>query len=483
MSRRRAVVVGSGPNGLSAAVRLAQAGCAVRVLEAADTIGGGARSAEVTLPGFTHDVCSAVYPFAVASPFFRSLQLEEHGLSFIQPPIPLAHPLDDGTAVVLDRSVAATARNLDAADREPYVRVLGPLVDDAEALLEHTLAPLLRVPRHPLPLARFGLLALRSTAGLVSGRFHGTRARALLAGLGTHAMLPLEGSPGAGFALLMALLGHAVGWPIARGGAQHISDALAGCLRTLGGTMTTGVQVQTLAALPASDLVMLEVAPPGLLDLAGERLPARYRRRLSRYRPGPGVFKVDWALDAPVPWAAEVCHRAGTLHLGGTFEEIADAERAVFRGHHPERPFVLAVQQSRFDPTRAPAGKHTLYAYAHVPNGSTEDMTARIEAQVERFAPGFRQRILARSARTPVQLESYNPTYVGGDILGGRNDLWQLIARPALRLVPYRTPLAGVYLCSSATPPGGGVHGLCGALAAEAALSSRALRPAGIGQA
>jgi phytoene dehydrogenase-like protein len=432
----------------------------------------------LTLPGFIHDVCSAVYPFAAASPFFRSLQLEQHGLSFIQPPVPLAHPLDDGTAVVLERSVAETARNLDPADGEAYVRVMAPMVEDAEAVLQHTLAPLLRMPRHPLALARFGLLALRSTAGLISSRFGGTRARALLAGLGTHAILPLDQSPSAGFALVMALLGHAVGWPIARGGAQHVSNALASCLRALGGTSTAGMHVRTLSELPAADLVLLEVAPRGLLNLAGDSLPARYRRRLSRYRPGPGVFKVDWALDAPVPWSAEVCHRAGTLHLGGTFEEIADAERAVFREQHPERPFVLVVQQSRFDPTRAPDGKHTLYAYAHVPNGSTLDMTARIEAQVERFAPGFRQRILARSTRTPAQLERYNPTYVGGDILGGRNDLWQLIARPALRLVPYRTPLPGVYLCSSATPPGGGVHGLCGALAAEAALSDRARRRA-----
>ena len=470
----QAVVVGSGPNGLAAAIRLAQAGYAVRVLEGAPTVGGGARSAELNLPGYLHDVCSAVYPMAVASPFLRSLPLADHGLAYIHPPTPVAHPFDGGTAVTLERSVAATAAQLDPVDTARYERLMGPLVSDAETIMGHALGPLVRIPRHPLALARFGLPALRSAARLATTTFRGERARALFAGLGGHAVLPLDQSPSGAFALIMGLLGHSVGWPIVRGGAQRLSDALAGHLSTLGGTVETGRSVASLDDLLPADLALLEVAPRGLLRIAGDRLPDGYRRRLGRFRYGPGVCKVDYALDAPVPWTAEACRRAGTVHLGGTLPEVAASERAVFRGEHPEWPYVIAVQQSLFDPTRAPAGKHTFYAYCHVPNGSAVDMTDRIEAQIERFAPGFRERVLARTTRTADGFEAYNPTYVGGDILGGRNDLWQLIARPAPRAVPYATPVSGLYLCSSSTPPGGGVHGVCGVLAAEAALRSGA---------
>jgi phytoene dehydrogenase-like protein len=464
-----AVVVGSGPNGLAAAITLARAGRSVQVLEAAETIGGGARSAELTLPGFVHDVCSTIHPFAVASPFFRMLPLAEHGLTYCHPSAPLAHPFDDGTAAVLERSVVDTARSLDRCDGAAYARLMGPSAGLARRLIGEPFGTL-RALRHPIALARFGLLAARSAAGVATTTFAGERARGLLAGLGAHAMLPLEQTPSGGFGLVLGLLGHVVGWPVARGGSQRLSDALASYLRSLGGTIASGRRVDRLGDLPPARAALFEVAPRELLRVAGPRLPAGYRRQLERFRHGPGVFKVDWALDGPIPGAAAACRRAGTLHLGGTLAEIAAAERAVARGEHPERPFVLLAQQSLFDPTRAPAGRHTAYAYCHVPNGSTIDMVERIEGQVERFAPGFRERVLARSARSPVAIEGYNSSYVGGDILGGLNSYRQLFARPAARLVPYSTPLKGVYLCSASTPPGGGVHGLCGFLAAQAVL-------------
>jgi phytoene dehydrogenase-like protein len=464
-----AVVVGSGPNGLAAAVTLARAGRSVHVLEAAGTIGGGARSAELTLPGFVHDTCSAIHPLGVASPVFRMLPLAEHGLSFCHPPAPLAHPFDDGSAVVLERSVAETARSLDRCDVAAYCRLMWPAARVLRDLIADVRGPL-RMLRHPVALARLGLLSAGSAVGLATSTFAGERARGLIAGLGAHAFLPLEQSPSAGFALALGLLGHVVGWPVIRGGSQRLPDALAGYLRSLGGTITTGRRVETLSDLPSARTVLLELAPRGLLEIAGSRLPTGYRRQLERYRHGPAAFKMDWALDGPVPWAAEGCRRAGTVHLGGTLEEVAAAERATARGEDPERPFVLLAQQSLFDPTRAPEGRHAVYAYAHVSNGSTLDMTERIEAQIERFAPGFRDRILARSVRSPSALEHDNPNYVGGDILGGLNNFGQLIARPAPRLVPYSTPFKGVYLCSASTPPGGGIHGLCGYLAAQAAL-------------
>jgi phytoene dehydrogenase-like protein len=465
-----AVVVGSGPNGLAAAVVLAQAGLSVRVIEAAETIGGGAQSAELTLPGFVHDVCSAIHPLGVASPFFRTLPLAEHGVEWIEPPAALAHPFDDGTAALLERSPDAAVRGLGEDDGR-WRRLFAPVVRDAEPLLEDVLAPV-RVPAHPLVLARFGARAVPPATVLARLSFRGAKARGLFAGLAAHSMLPLGRPPSAAFGLMLGLLGHSVGWPFPRGGSQRLSDALASCLRSLGGEIETGRRVESLAELGETRVLLLDVAPRGLLSLAGDRLPARYRRRLERYRYGPGVFKLDWALDAPIPWRAGECARAATVHLGATLDEIAASEAAPWRGEVAERPYVLLAQPSLFDPTRAPAGQHTAWAYCHVPNGSTVDMTERIEAQVERFAPGFRERILARSALGPADLERHNPNLVGGDINGGAATLTQLFTRPVARVSPYTTPLPGVFLCSSSTPPGGGVHGMCGFHAARAALRS-----------
>ena len=434
-----AVVVGAGPNGLAAAIVLARAGVSVRVLEAADTVGGGARSAELTLPGFVHDVCSAIHPLGVASPFFRTLPLAEHGVEWIEPPAALAHPFDDGTAVLLEPSPEASVPLL-GEDEGRWRRLFAPLVRDAELLLEDILAPA-HVPAHPLALARFGVRAAPAATTLARLSFRGEKARGLFAGLAAHSMLRLDRPPTAAFGLVLGLLGHAFGWPFARGGSQRLSDALASYLRALGGEIE-----------------------------AGDRLPARYRRGLERYRYGPGVFKLDWALDGPIPWRAEECARAATVHLGATLEEIAASEAAPGRGGVAERPYVLLAQHSLFDPTRAPAGQHTAWAYCHVPSGSTIDMTERIEAQVERFAPGFRERILARSALGPADIERHNPNYVGGDINGGAATLSQLFTRPVARVSPYTTPLPGVFLCSASTPPGGGVHGMCGYHAAQAAL-------------
>jgi phytoene dehydrogenase-like protein len=465
-----AVVVGAGPNGLAAAIVLARAGRVV-VLEGSETLGGGCRSAELTLPGFVHDTCSTIHALALASPLLASLPLADHGLVFAHPQAPLAHPLDDGTAVVLERSVAETARGL-GPDERAYRRMFEPLVRDADALFGELLAPL-RVPRHPLSLTRFGMSAVRSAAGLARSRFEGERAQALLAGCAAHSMLPLRAPISAAFGIVLTLSAHAVGWPVARGGSQRLADALASLLRSLGGAVETGHRVESLDELPrGAGPVLLDVTPRELIRLAGPRLPDGYRRRLSRYRYGPGVFKLDWALERPIPWTAPEAARAGTVHLGGRLEEIAASEDAVAHGEHPERPFVLLVQPTCFDATRAPAGKHVAWAYCHVPNGSTRDMTAAIEAQVERFAPGFSDLIAARSVMDTAELERRNPNYVGGDINGGVQDLRQLFTRPVARVVPYSTPLDGVFLCSSSTPPGGGVHGMCGYWAARAALAT-----------
>jgi phytoene dehydrogenase-like protein len=465
-----AIVVGSGPNGLAAAVALARAGRSVLVLEGRDTVGGGLRTEALTLPGFLHDTCSAIHPLGVASPFLRGVPLAEHGVEWIQPPAPLAHPLDDGTAVVLERTIEETAAGLDGADGRAWQRLFGPLVTSVDELVEAILSPPLP-PRHPLVMARFGPKAIRSAAPLARSRFDGPRARALFAGNAAHGMLPLDAPASASFGLVLATLGHAVGWPLPRGGSQAIADAMASYLRSLGGEIETGRQVESLDELEGAKTVMLDVTPRQLLALAGDRLSGRYRRALEQYRYGPGVFKIDYALSGPVPWRAPECARAATVHLGGTLDEIAAAEAEVARGRLPERPYVLVAQQSLFDPTRAPEGSHTLWAYTHVPNGSTENVTDRIEAQLERFAPGIRDLVLERSVLGPAALEARNPNYVGGDINGGSADLRQLLARPVLRPVPYRTPIDGVYLCSSSTPPGGGVHGMCGANAARAALS------------
>jgi phytoene dehydrogenase-like protein len=468
-----AVVVGSGPNGLAAAITLARAGRSVRVLEAAESIGGGCRTAELTLPGFRHDVCSAFHPLAAGSRFFRGLPLRELGLELIHPDLPMAHPLDDGTAAVLARSVDETAAGL-GIDEQRYRRLFGPLARGADRILADFHGPL-RLPRSPLLAAWFGSQALLPAAAAARIDFRGPAARALFAGMAAHSIQSLTTPGTAAFGLMLGTLGHAYGWPVARGGSQAIADALAAHLRGLGGEIVTDRRVATLADVPDSRAVLFDLTPRQVLAIAGAELTLRYRRQLGRYRYGPGVFKLDLALDGPVPWRAEACRRAGTVHVGGTLEEVVASERSVAAGRAPERPFVLLGQQSLFDATRAPAGKHTVWAYCHVPNGCNVDMTARIEAQVERFAPGFSDRILARHAMPPPAVEAYNANYVGGDINGGVQDLRQLFTRPSLSLTPYATPNPRLFFCSSSTPPGGGVHGMCGYYGARAALK-RVLR-------
>ena len=463
-----ALVVGAGPNGLSAAIAIAQTGHSVLVVEGRDTVGGGARTAELTLPGFLHDVCSAIHPLAVGSPFLSTLPLSEHGLEWVHSPSPLAHPLDDGTTVMMERSVDETAEGL-GPDASSYRRLFGPLVRDWDKLSSDVIGPL-RIPRHPLVTARFGLLGLRSAVSVAQSHFEGERARALFTGIAAHSVLPLERPISAAVGLVLGASGHAVGWPMPRGGAQRISDALASHLTSLGGRIETGVTVESLDDVPDADVTLLDVTPRQVVSIAGDSLPDRFRRKLEAYRYGPAAFKVDWALDGPVPWTAPECARAGTVHLGGTMAEVAQSEREVWNGHHPEQPFVLLAQPSLFDTSRAPEGKHTAWAYCHVPNGSDFDMTARIEEQVERFAPGFRERILERSVRPPAALEEYNPNLVGGDIGGGVQDLGQLFSRPVSMFDPYSIPSTEIFICSSSTPPGGGVHGMCGYFAAQAAL-------------
>jgi phytoene dehydrogenase-like protein len=463
-----AIVVGAGPNGLAAAVVLAQAGRAVTVYDAADTPGGGTRTAELTLPGFRHDVCSAVHPLALSSPFFRTLPLEAHGLEWDQPPYPLAHPFADGSAVILHRSVEDTATGL-GRDGKAYRRLMQPFAGRWHRLAESLLAPRLGFPRELVLTARFGRAAVRSARGLAEVVFDSHKARALFGGLAAHSTMPIEAPFTAGFGLMLAAAGHGAGWPVARGGSQSIADALASYLQSLGGEIVTGHRVDSLDELPAVPAVLLDVAPRQAVRIAGRRLSSRTRERLLRYRYGPGAFKVDYALDAPIPWRAPACREAGTVHVGGALWEIAASEAAVARAQHSERPFVILAQQSLFDPTRAPAGKHTAWAYCHVPNGSRLDMTERIEAQIERFAPGFRKLILARHSASVQALEAYNANYVGGDISGGALDGRQLVLRPAAALNPYRLA-AGVYLCSASAPPGPGVHGMCGYHAARAVL-------------
>ncbi len=463
-----AVIIGSGPNGLAAAITLARAGRSVLVIEGRDTIGGGMRTAELTLPGFRHDICSAVHPLGMGSPFFRDLPLEQHGLRWIQPVAPLAHPLDHGEAVVLERSFDATAAYL-GRDAAAYRRLMQPLAERWQEILADLLGPL-SIPSHPLSFARFGAGAILPAATLARAWFRGARARALFAGLSGHSIMPLERPLTAAYGLMLGLLAHGVGWPMPAGGSQAIADALASYLRSLGGEIRTGWWVQRLDELPPASAYLFDITPKNLLRIAGDALPPGYRRTLSRYRYGPGVFKLDYALDGPVPWRNPAVGRGGTVHVGGTLAEIAASERDAWQGRHAERPFVLVVQPSLCDPSRAPAGRHVLWAYCHVPNGSTVDMTAAIEGQIERFAPGFRDCILARHAMNAAQMEQYNPNYVGGDINSGVQDLFQHFTRPAVRLSPYTTPNPRIFLCSSATPPGGGVHGMCGYWAAHAVM-------------
>ncbi|MCB0066764.1 MAG: NAD(P)/FAD-dependent oxidoreductase [Caldilineaceae bacterium] len=463
-----AVVIGSGPNGLAAAITLARAGARVLVVEAKATPGGGMRTQEITLPGFRHDICAAIHPLGLASPFFRNLSLAGYGLEWILPPVSLAHPLDDGRAVAVTRGLDETAAGL-GRDAAMWRRLFGPLTDHWQAAIDDLLAPF-HIPRHPLLFGAYALPLAAPAALLAQTLFREDRARAVFAGMAGHSILPLEASPTAAVGLLLTMLAQSVGWPVAKGGSQAIADALVRYLQGLGGDVVCGWEVADLAELPRARAYLFDTAPKGLLQIAGDRLPAGYRRQLARFRYNPGVFKVDWALDGPIPWTAEACHRTATVHIGGTLQEIAAAERAVWRGEHAARPFVLLAQQSLFDATRAPAGKQTAWAYCHVPNGSTVDMTDAIERQVERFAPGFRVRILARSTRHAAAMEAYNPNYVGGDINGGVQDLLQHFTRPSLSLTPYRTPAKGIYICSSSTPPGGGVHGMCGYYAAQVVL-------------
>ena len=464
-----AVVIGSGPNGLSAAIELARSGRSVTVYEANDTIGGGCRSAELTLPGFVHDVCSAFHPLGAASPFFRSLDLSREGLEWVEPPAALAHPLDDGTAVILERSIEATASTL-GPDSRAYRRLVGPLVPEWPDLAADALGPLLRVPRHPFVMARFGIPALLPARALARFAFSGVRARALFAGLAAHSILPLDAPLTASFALMFAVVTHVANWPLPRGGSQRIADALAARLRSLGGKIETGRPVATLDETGAARAYLCDVTPRQLETIAGRRLSDGYRAKLRSFRYGPGVFKLDYAIDGPIPWRAKECLRAGTVHLGGTMDEIAESESEVARGRPAERPFMLVGQQSLFDSSRAPAGKHTVWAYCHVPNGSTFDMTERMEAQLERFAPGFRERVLARSVMGPAEVYRHNANYIGGDIGGGANTLFQFVTRPFPKLDPYATSAPDIYMCSSSTPPGGGVHGMCGYHAARSAL-------------
>lgn len=462
------IVVGAGPNGLAAAIEMARQGLPVGIVEAASTIGGGSRSAELTLPGFVHDVCSAVHPLGAGSPYLSTLPLEKHGLEWICPPLALAHPFDDATAAVLEHSVDASADSL-GADGKAWKALMGPIASDWDLLAGDILGPL-RLPRHPLILARFGLRAMLPATWLAKLLFTGDRARALFLGLSCHSFLPPDKVPTAAFGLVLGGLAHAVGWPIARGGSQAVVDALAAYFGTLDGWIQTDTEVQSIEDLAGAQAVLLDVTPKQMLRIAGSRFNWLYRKQLQRFRYGPGVFKVDWALSDPIPWRAKECVRAGTVHLCGGPEEILASETTVWRGKHPEKPFVLLAQQSLFDPSRAPQGKHTGWAYCHVPHGSDFDMTERIERQVERFAPGFRDTILGRHTSTASDLESYDANCVGGDINGGAAILTQIFTRPALRLNPYRTSAHGIYVCSASTPPGGGVHGMCGYHAARTAI-------------
>jgi len=463
-----AVVVGSGPNGLSAAVALAQGGASVLVLEAADDIGGGTRTAELTLPGFHHDVCSAVHTTGILSPFFRSLPLDEHGLEWIVPRASVAHPLDDQPAVMLWQSLEETCAGL-GADATSYRDLIAPFLDNPNGFFSDALGPL-SWPKHAGMFVRFGLNAMWPAASFANWRFQQSRAKALFAGCAGHSVLPLDKMFTAALGLIFSIAGHVEPWPVASGGSQAIARALGSLLRELGGEIRTGVLVTSPADLPAARVYLFDTSPAELASIAESALPSGYRRRLGRYRYGPGAFKLDWALDGSIPWRDANCREASTVHLGGTLEEIAAGEAAMFRGEHPERPYVLLCQQSELDPSRAPEGKHTGYAYCHVPGGSTVDMTEAIENQVERFAPGFKDRILARHPMNTHDFHRYNPNYVGGAITGGVADVFQLFTRPVARLDPYTTPNPRVFICSASTPPGGGVHGMCGYHAAQSAL-------------
>jgi len=466
-SKYDAVVVGSGPNGLSAAIFLQQTGLSVLILEAKEQIGGGLRSAELTLPGYLHDVCSAIHPLAVSSPFLKTLPLKNHGLYFVYPEVSAAHPFDNGDAAVLKGTAEETASGL-GSDAGAYLELLEPLLRKWPDLLSDILGPL-GIPDHPLDLASFGLKALRS-ASAMTAKFRTEKARGLWAGMAAHSMQPLGNLTTAAIGMVLLATGNKVGWPIPIGGSKAIADSLSSYFLSLGGRIQTGVPVKSMSDIPKASAILFDLTPKQLLEIAPERFSPLYRWQLQRYRYGMGIFKIDWALDGQVPFKSEACRKAGTIHLGNTFEEIEAAEKMVSRGQHPDKPFVLFAQQSLFDSSRAPEGKHTAWAYCHVPHGSETDMTAAIENQVERFAPGFKDLILAKHTMNTRQVEVYNPNYIGGDINGGVIDITQLFTRPVLSVSPYQTSAKGIYICSSSTPPGGGVHGMCGYHAARQVL-------------
>ena len=465
-----AVIVGSGPNGLSAGITLAQAGKQVLLLEACDQIGGGTRSGEITLPGFVHDICSAIHPLAMASPFFAKLRLENFGLQWIEPKLPVAHPMPDGSAAVIERDLTKTVLGF-GEDGQRYQRLIEPFVNRADILLPELLNP-------PFPignlrtLARFSLKGIASAESIAHKNFKTPAIRGMFAGMAAHSVRPLESRLTGAVGLLFCITAHASGWPLAQGGSQSISNAMRALFESLGGEVATDSPVSTFSEIPPCEAVLFDLTPRAVSRISGEQLPASYRKKLERYRHGPGVFKIDWALDGPIPWKNEKTTQAGTVHVGGNWEEIAKSESTIWKGQVPERPFVLLAQQSLFDQTRSPDGKQTGWAYCHVPHGCNENMTERIELQIERFAPGFRDLILERHVFSPSALEAYNANYIGGDITGGVIDFKQFLARPAFRRSPYTTPNRQIYICSASTPPGGGVHGMCGYHAANAALGS-----------
>ncbi len=470
-SQYDAVIVGSGPNGLSAAIRLSEAGQRVLVIEAHETPGGGARTAELTLPGFHHDICSAIHPMGVASPYFSQLPLEAHGLEWIHPTVPLAHPFDNGEAVAMYRSIADTAAQFGSSTEKNYSRLFSPLVDRMHELLGDLLAPP-KIPKHPVSAARFGMRAFPSALEMTRAWFDDERARGLYAGNAAHSVLPLDRTLSTGaIGMMLMLVGHAYGWPVAKGGSAKIIEAMLSLLKESGGEIETGRRVQSLAELPQADAYLFDTSPRDLVQICEDELPNQYQSKLLSYRHGPGIFKIDYALSEAVPWQSSLCCEAGTVHLGGSVDEIAISEREAWEGRHCEKPFVLTAQQSVCDPSRAPSGKHTFWAYCHVPSGSTVDMTEAIERQIERFAPGFSDCVLERHTMNCDDYESYNPNLIGGDIVGGVADWRQLLTRPVPRLRPHTTPNPKIFLCSSSTPPGGGVHGMCGYWAAEEVLN------------
>lgn len=462
-----AIVVGAGPNGLAAAIMLQQHGLQVLLVEGKDTIGGGMRSAQLTLPSYVHDVCSAIHPLAVLSPYLSTLPLQQYGLEFIYSPIAAAHPFDDGSCAILTQSVAATAQSL-GSDAKTYMQLMQPVVDAWPIIADDILAPL-HIPKHPLLMAQFGLKALQPATRLAR-RFSTRQAKGLLAGMAAHSIQPLTNMATSAIALVLLASAHVKGWPVVKGGSQAIANAMAAYFTSLGGTIQTGFYIKSLQQLPSARAVLFDVTPKQLLQIAGHKFSSIYKWQLQRYRYGMGTFKIDWALDAPIPFTNEACRQAGTIHIGNTIQEIATGEKLTSKGIHTDKPFVLLAQQSLFDTTRAPQGKHTAWAYCHVPSGSTKDMTSIIEQQVERFAPGFKGRILARHTFNSAELEEYNPNYIGGDINGGIIDVAQLFTRPALRWSPYKTSAKGLYICSSSTPPGSGVHSMCGYHAARRVL-------------